>query len=221
MKILCISGSPKGKHSNTFKLVEEAVAGAVATGQSVSVEYVHLGNLRVEFCTGCGVCHKKLLFCPLKDDAVGVLRQMREADAIILSSPVYINHVTAQFKALLDRSSPLIHCQMLTGKYGAAFATSGGGPHAMVLDYLKEYLISCGAQFVGGVSGPMSHFDVMKEQAKTLGADLARAVTDRITYPDQLAAIEKRREFFKDLIAFKKDEWEGEYEYWNRLGWDG
>jgi multimeric flavodoxin WrbA len=219
MKILCISGSPRGKRSNTFKLMEEAASGIAAVERDVSVEYVHLANLKIEFCTGCDACHRKLLFCPLKDDVAPVLHSMREADAIILASPVYINHVTAQLKALLDRSSPFIHCQMLAGKHGASLATSGGGPHAMVLDYLKEYLVSCGVQYVGGVSGPVSRFDAMKEEAKALGADLAKAVKGHIAYPDQLSAMEKRREFFKGVIASRKEEWKGEYEYWKEKGW--
>jgi multimeric flavodoxin WrbA len=219
VKILCISGSPRGEHSNTFRLVKEAVAGITTAERGVSVEYIHLGSLRMEFCTGCGTCHRKLLFCPLKDDVAPVLHSMQEADAIVLASPVYINHVTAQLKALLDRSSPFIHCQMLTGKYGAAFATSGGGPHAMVLDYLKEYLVSCGVQYVGGVSGPMSRFDTLKEEARILGADLAKAVKSHIAYPDQLSYMEKRREFFKSVISSRKDEWKGEYAYWKEKGW--
>jgi multimeric flavodoxin WrbA len=219
MKILCISGSPRGEHGNTFGLAKEAVAGITTAEPGASVEYIHLGSLRVEFCTGCGACHRKLLSCPLKDDIAPVLHSMREAEAIIFASPVYINHVTAQLKALIDRSSPFIHCQMLTGKYGAVFATSGGGPHAMVLDYLKEYLLSCGAQYVGGVSGPMSRFDAMKEEAKILGVDLAKAVKEKIAYPDQLSAIEKQREFFKGVIPSRKEEWKGEYEYWKEKGW--
>jgi multimeric flavodoxin WrbA len=219
MKILCISGSPRGEHSNTFSLAKETVAGITTTEPGASVEHIHLGSLGVEFCTGCGACHRKLLFCPLKDDISPVLHAMRKAEAIIFASPVYINHVTAQLKALLDRSSPFIHCQMLTGKYGAALATSGGGPHAMVLDYLKEYLVSCGAQYVGGVSGPMSRFNSMKEKAKTLGVDLAKAVKKKITYPDQLSTIEKQREFFKGVISSRKEEWKGEYEYWREKGW--
>jgi multimeric flavodoxin WrbA len=219
MKILCISGSPRGEHSNTFGLAKEVVTGITTAEPGASVKYIHLGNLRMEFCTGCSACHRKLLSCPLKDDIAPVLSSMREAEAIIFASPVYINHVTAQLKTLLDRSSPFIHCQMLTGKYGVALATSGGGPHAMVLDYLKEYLVSCGAQYVGGVSGPMSSFNTMKEEAKTLGGDFAKAVKENITYPDQLSAIEKQREFFKCAISSRKEEWKGEYEYWKEKGW--
>jgi hypothetical protein len=59
----------------------------------------------------------------------------------------------------------------------------------------------------------------MKEKAKTLGVDLAKAVKKKITYPDQLSTIEKQREFFKGVISSRKEEWKGEYEYWREKGW--
>jgi len=219
MKLLCISGSPRGKSSNTLKLVEEALAGATEVEPDISVEQVHLGELHIEFCTGCGACHKKLLACPLKDDIGEVLKKMLDADAIILASPVYINQVTAQLKVLLDRSSPFVHCQMLRGKYSAAFATSGGGPHEMVPEYLKEYLISCGAQYVCGVSAPMSGMQEARKKARALGEKLVRAVKEQKTYHDQLALMQKRKAFFKPVISSRKDEWKGEYDYWRQKGW--
>jgi len=219
MKLLCISGSPRGKSSNTLRLVEEAIAGATETEPDISVEQIHLGDLQIKFCTGCGACHRKLLACPVKDDIGEVLEKMLNADTIILASPVYINQVTAQLKVLLDRSSPFVHCQMLRGKYGAAFATSGGGPHEMVPEYLKEYLVSCGAQYVCGVSASMSSIQEASKKAWALGEKLARAVKEQKTYPDQLALMEKRKVFFKPVISSRKDEWKGEHDYWQQKGW--
>lgn len=219
MKLLCISGSPRGKSSNTLRLVEEAIAGAAETEPDISVEQIHLGDLQIKFCTGCGACHRKLLACPVKDDIGEVLEKMLNADTIILASPVYINQVTAQLKVLLDRSSPFVHCQMLRGKYGAAFATSGGGPHEMVPEYLKEYLVSCGAQYVCGVSASMSSIQEASKKAWALGEKLARAVKEQKTYPDQLALMEKRKAFFKPVISSRKDEWKGEHDYWQQKGW--
>ncbi|MDN5336570.1 MAG: hypothetical protein PWR02_1596 [Synergistales bacterium] len=219
MKLLCISGSPRGKSSNTLRLVEEAIAGATETEPDISVEQIHLGDLQIKFCTGCGACHRKLLACPVKDDIGEVLEKMLNADTIILASPVYINQVTAQLKVLLDRSSPFVHCQMLRGKYGAAFATSGGGPHEMVPEYLKEYLVSCGAQYVCGVSASMSSIQEASKKAWALSEKLARAVKEQKTYPDQLALMEKRKAFFKPVISSRKDEWKGEHDYWQQKGW--
>jgi len=219
MKILCISGSPRGKQSNTFKLTEEALIEIKSQYAGAAIECVHLSDKDVKYCIGCGLCHKDLLKCPLRDDVGDILQKMLEADVIMFASPVYINHISAQLKALLDRSSPFIHCQMLLGKYGAAFATSGGGPHVMVLDYLEDYMVSCGIQYVGGVSGPMSEFDVLKERARSLGTQIVEAVREGKKFPDQLAITEVRRRFFKDAISSRKEQWAGEYKYWKDKGW--
>lgn len=219
MKILCISGSPRGKQSNTFKLMEETLNEIKLQFTDAEAEYIHLSDKDIRYCIGCGLCHRNLLRCPIKDDVSDILQKMLECDVIMFASPVYINHISAQLKALLDRSSPFIHCQMLLGKYGAAFATSGGGPHVMVLDYLEDYMISCGIQYVGGVSGPMSEFDALKERARSLGTQIAEAVREGKKFPDQLAMMEVRRRFFKDAISSRKEQWAGEYGYWREKGW--
>ncbi|WP_286974156.1 flavodoxin family protein [Acetomicrobium sp. UBA5826] len=219
MKMLCISGSPRGKQSNTFKLMEETLNAIKLHFTDAEAEYINLSDKDIRYCIGCGLCHRNLLQCPIKDDVSDILQKMLEADVIMFASPVYINHISAQLKALLDRSSPFIHCQMLLGKYGAAFATSGGGPHVMVLDYLEDYMISCGVQYVGGASGPMSEFDALKERARSLGTQIVEAVREGKKFPDQLAMMEVRRRFFKDAISLRKEQWAGEYGYWREKGW--
>ncbi|MEI8140285.1 MAG: NAD(P)H-dependent oxidoreductase [bacterium] len=66
--------------------------------------------------------------------------QMLEADGIVLASPVYLDHVTAQMKALLDRTSHFVHCLRLTGKYMAALTTSGGGGGEATMAFMKPNL---------------------------------------------------------------------------------
>ena len=219
MKILCISGSPRGKQSNTFKLAEEALNEIKLQFTDAEAKCIHLSDKDIRYCIGCGLCHRNLLQCPIKDEVSGILQNILECDIIMFASPVYINNVSAQLKTLLDRSSPFIHCQMLLGKYGAAFATSGGGPHVMVLDYLEDYMVSCGVQYVGGVSGPMSEFDALREKAKPLGGQIAEALKEGKKFSDQLATMEIRRRFFKDAISSRKEQWAGEYEYWKEKGW--
>jgi len=89
----------------------------------------------------------------------------------------------------------------------------------MVLDYLEDYMISCGIQYVGGVSGPMSEFDVLKERARSLGTQIVEAVREGKKFPNQLAIMEVRRRFFKDAISSRKEQWVGEYGYWKGKGW--
>ena len=112
------------------------------------VEFVDLGKARIGFCQACEVCHQGPN-CVLNDDTKGILQRMLEADAIVLASPVYLDHVTAQMKALLDRSSHFIHCLRLMGKYMAAVTTSGGGSGEATAAFLRKYAVTVGSQFVG------------------------------------------------------------------------
>ena len=150
MKILLISSSPHKEKSKTFSL-----AGGVLKGLSsnaADIETIHLCDFSVFFCKHCEQCHKDILQCPLPDDVHVILKKMLEADGIILASPNYINQVTASMKALFDRSSHFIHCKRLLGKYIAGVVSSGSGQAQEVLDYIKYYGHTCGAQYAGGVS---------------------------------------------------------------------
>lgn len=55
-------------------------------------------------------------------------------------------------KALFDRSCHFIHCKRLTGKYIAGIVSSGSGKDNPVINYMKHYALTCGAQFAGGIS---------------------------------------------------------------------
>lgn len=56
-----------------------------------------------EFCTGCTQCFgESEKLCPHHEKLKPILLAMDEADVIILASPVYVYHVTAQMKSFLD-----------------------------------------------------------------------------------------------------------------------
>jgi hypothetical protein len=118
-----------------------------------------------------------------------------------------------------DRSTHFIHCLILLGKYTAAIATSGGGPHEMVLDYLKHYSIICGARYAGGVSTKVPVPEEIKRKAGNLGETLFEAIKSKKAFPDQMKEIQSRKSFFKRIIEAHKEEWSGEYDYWKEMGW--
>jgi multimeric flavodoxin WrbA len=217
MKILGISASPRKNKSNTLRLLRQVFS--AVEGEGFALEIIYLRDCKIEFCRHCEACHKKILSCPIRDDARLLQEKMLEADAIVFASPVYIHHITGHLKNLLDRSSHFVHCQRLLGKYVAAAATSGGGPHDMVLEYIKEYALTCGAQYVGGVSSIIPITEEIKNKANDLGIDLAEAITKKKMFPVEQAAIQTRREFFKKVIEAMKDDWAGEYQYWREKGW--
>lgn len=216
MKILAICGSPRGNKSQTKALTETALEAARALG--AETELFDLSRSRLEFCRACEACHQQP-GCVLKDEGPRIMAQMLAADGLVLASPVYLNQVTAQLKALLDRSSHFVHCLRLTGKYLAVVTTSGGGGGADVQAYLKKYGNTVGAQCVGGVDArvPLQPADLAA--ASALGAGLAAAIRDRRPYPDQLQAIESQKRYFGALIAARKEQWGYEFRHWKDQGW--
>ena len=216
MRVMAICGSPRGTKSQTRVLAEAVLEGA--RGKGAQVESVDLSKVRLGFCQACEVCHQGP-DCVLNDDGKQILQQVLKAEGIVFASPVYLNQVTAQMKALLDRTSHFVHCLRLMGKYAAAVTTSGGGGGGEVVAYLKNYALTVGAQFVGGVDArvPLKESDFAA--ARELGAALVTAIQEKKRYPEQLRTIEERKAYFGRLIALRKDHWPYEHKYWKDMGW--
>lgn len=216
MKILLISSSPRKKKSQTYLLAQEVLRGC---SDSVKSEVIHLCDNRIEFCQHCERCHKRILQCPIKDDVRSILERMLDAEGIILASPNYINHVTASMKALFDRSSHFIHCKRLLCKYIAGVVSSGSGQDREVLDYIKHYSHTCGAQYAGGVSSRVPINDEKRKEAFNLGKSLSTAIKNKRLFPEQIKIIEAGKEHFKEIMRMRKDEWSEEYQYWKEKNW--
>ena len=100
MKILAIVGSPRLK-GNTNYLVDQALGEAAKLG--VQTEKVVLSQYKVNPCLGHADC-ASFDSCRQKDDAGWILDSFREADGVILATPVYWYNVPAQMKAFIDRN---------------------------------------------------------------------------------------------------------------------
>lgn len=98
-KVLIIGGSPR-KDGNSELLCKEFARGANEAGNQT--EYISLADKKIGFCTACYACEKGS--CPQKDDAAGIIQKMLAADVIVLATPVYFYTMSAQLKALIDRS---------------------------------------------------------------------------------------------------------------------
>ncbi len=99
MKVLGILGSPK-ENGNSDILLEEFLKGAASKG--AQVEKVCLGDLSFRGCIDCGGCDKTGV-CVLKDDMTPMYKKLKDADIVVLASPIYFASITSQLKALIDR----------------------------------------------------------------------------------------------------------------------
>jgi len=220
MKIIALQSSPKKKNSNTLKLIEAALEGAREAG--AETEIIDLTHYKINFCKGCvacykdGTCHQKDEYNALKDKIVA-------ADGLIVTSPNYIDNVTAQLKVFLDRSANFIHEQLLDGKYGMAITTSGSGNDDFVLGILSHFVNASGGLVTGkvgwGVGQGPAAMEAAVKKAHAAGKELAMAIKEKKPYPDQVAAHKAWKEHFAMTVTRNKDNWKHNYELWVGKGW--
>ena len=100
MKIVAFNGSPR-PGGNTEVLMNEALRPLREAGHAITV--FELNTLVIRPCQDCGGCTKTGV-CVHKNDAMcGIYDAIREAERIILASPIFFSSVSAQTKAMIDR----------------------------------------------------------------------------------------------------------------------
>lgn len=105
MKVMAFNGSPRKKKWNTVTLLNNALQGAQSTG--AETELVQLYDLKFSGCISCFSCkrlsRKKDGVCSVQDDLTPVLDRVKQADALIIGSPVYYGAESAATRAFLER----------------------------------------------------------------------------------------------------------------------
>lgn len=102
-KVLGLNGSPRAG-GNTDLLLEQVMAGAASRG--ARTETLFARSLRVEPCRHCDGCLKDGQ-CVIPDEMQQVYPKLREADVVVIASPVHFMGLTAQIKAIIDRCQAL------------------------------------------------------------------------------------------------------------------
>ncbi|UCE45573.1 MAG: flavodoxin family protein [Methanobacteriota archaeon] len=187
-KALTINGSPreKGNTAGMLSAAEEELRRA-----GIEVERVSLANVDIRPCTACEACHKSEWSCPIEDDAIRVLKKMVEADAILIGSPVYFGGVTAQLKALFDRSAIPYQGSELRDKIGGALSCGGarqGGQEMTVTQIIVFFMThdmqvantgdgAYGAMGVADGEGDIADDEEGLSSARNLGQRTAQLLT--------------------------------------------
>ena len=141
MKVVAFNGSPT-KEGNTYQAIRMVAAELEAAG--IGVEVIHVGNKAISGCIACGMCAKNGgEKCAIRNDGVNEwIDRMREADGVILGSPVYFSGINGTLKSFLDRACyVLAHSGgVMRHKVGASVVavrrTGGTG----ALDSLNRYI---------------------------------------------------------------------------------
>jgi len=100
-KILIFLGSPR-REGNSSLLARQVEAGAKEGGAEVESFFLHEMDIRP--CDACDACRDKTeTDCILDDDMKDIFPKLRQADGIVIASPVYWFTVSAQTKLFMDR----------------------------------------------------------------------------------------------------------------------
>ena len=100
-KVLILSGSPR-KGGNSDILCDEFLKGALDAGNQV--EKIFVAEKKIAPCLGCYYCEKNGGRCALNEGMGDILQKIIDCDVLVLSSPVYFYSISAQLKAVIDRT---------------------------------------------------------------------------------------------------------------------
>ena len=99
MKVVGIVGSTR-RGGNTEILTQIALDEIQKEG--IETELIRLAEKRIEPCDACRSCTETGK-CHIKDDFNAVFTKMKEAEGIIISTPVYYGAATPQIVSLISR----------------------------------------------------------------------------------------------------------------------
>ena len=115
MKAIGIVGSPR-KKGNTEILTEHTLKAIAEEG--LETELIRLAGLDIRPCIGCMIC-KEEERCPIDDDLFPIYEKLKEADAIILATPVYFSSATSLLRAFMERAGFIARTERhFAGKVG-------------------------------------------------------------------------------------------------------
>ena len=132
MKTIGIVGSPRTK-GNTESLTAHTLHAIAEEG--LDTEVIRLSGLDIRPCNACMACAKEER-CSIEDDLWPLYLKMKEADGIILASPVYFGSATALLKAAMERAG------YISRNNGRTFRGKVGGPLVVARRAGKNFTLS-------------------------------------------------------------------------------
>lgn len=119
MYIIAFHGSPR-TDGNSHVLLKEALKGIDPSKHRVKI--YTLNEMNIKPCQNCGGCDTTGV-CIIDDDMREIYASIREAERIILASPIFFFNLSAQTKIMIDR------CQAFWCEKFLLKRPIPGGPH--------------------------------------------------------------------------------------------
>jgi len=151
--ILGICGSPR-KQATEYVL-SEALNSMEEQGYETELFTVRGKNIGP--CRNCGYCIREKE-CILKDDMYELYPLFKEVQGIVIATPIYNGGVSAQLKAVMDRTraAAAVDINFLKYKMGMAIAVGGdrvGGQELAIQQIMTFYILNGAIPVSGGPFG--------------------------------------------------------------------
>lgn len=186
MNILAINGSPN-RRGHGARIIEAILKPAVRAG--CRAEVVHIYDKRISGCAACDHCKRSAATeCAINDAMQVLYRKIAAADAVVVSTPVYMGHVSGPLKTFLDRWYAFVDgrfkARTLPGKKLAVVVTSGApaGSYSDVARYLKRWMgdflkmVPVASIEAGGLKRGSTLDPEVLKKAEKVGRSLARII---------------------------------------------
>lgn len=142
MRVLAINGSAR-KDGNTAILVN--IIFEELNREGIETEMIQLARQVIEPCKACWGCAKKTNCVHRNDNFQEYFEKMKNADGIILASPVYSANISSNLQAFLERASVIsdMHRDKNLFKYkaGASVCALRRGGALNAIDAMNHFLI--------------------------------------------------------------------------------
>ena len=196
-----INGSPRN-NSNSSHLIKEITK--VFDELGVTYDEVNIGNKDISGCRACGYCKVKGE-CVIKDLVNETAPKLKEADGLIVVSPVYYASPNGSVISFLDRLYQS-HNHDLRFKVGAAFAIARRAGTTASFDVLNKYFTIAGMPVVSGDYWNNGFGREPGQIEKDLeGLRNARVVAKRMVF--LINAIKDAKEKYPDLLNEEPRVW--------------
>lgn len=184
MKILGIVCSPR-LHGNTEIMLQAALDKAKEAG--AETELVTLSGKTISPCDSCYSC-SKTGECHIKDDMQAIYPKLRAADGIIFGTPVYFWDVSAQAKALIDRTYLCLAKRELRNKLAGVVVTAGRRGVTSAVGVFngfsatqKMITVGCATGLTGPEKGEIRKDTRGMAEAEALGETIVKHIQSRKT----------------------------------------
>jgi multimeric flavodoxin WrbA len=183
-KLLVVMASPRPR-GNSSALAEEAARGAAAAGAEVRI--VRLSPMTFGPCRACDLCRRPgAKGCVQEDDLKALRADIRDADGLLIATPVYWFTMSAQAKIFMDRLyvfGDKSYREMKGKRIGLILASGDTDPQASgavnAMHAFQDAFAYLGAPIAGmvfcggGKAGGAKRNKTLMEEARVLGRSLA------------------------------------------------